>query len=134
MAMRYLGDLLDIHGGGEDLVFPHHENERAQTLAATGKPLANLWMHVGFVTMKDVKMSKSLGNTVYLRDLKASYHPEALRVALLSTHYRSPLDFSFELVENTGRALYRFYLARAAKRRACDRAKEARGAQKRLVP
>jgi cysteinyl-tRNA synthetase len=113
MAMRYLGDLLDIHGGGEDLVFPHHENERAQTLAATGKPLANLWMHVGFVTMKDVKMSKSLGNTVYLRDLRASYHPEALRVALLSTHYRSPLDFSFELVENTGRALYRFYVARA---------------------
>ncbi len=113
MAMRYLGDLLDIHGGGEDLVFPHHENERAQTLAATGKPLANLWMHVGFVTMKDVKMSKSLGNTVYLRDLRASYHPEALRVALLSTHYRSPLDFSLELVENTGRALYRFYVARA---------------------
>ena len=113
MAMRYLGDLLDIHGGGEDLVFPHHENERAQTLAATGKPLANLWMHVGFVTMKDVKMSKSLGNTVYLRDLKASYHPEALRLALLSTHYRSPLDFSFDLLENTGRALYRFYLARS---------------------
>jgi cysteinyl-tRNA synthetase len=112
MAMRHLGNLLDIHGGGEDLIFPHHENERAQSLATTGKPLANLWVHVGFVTIKDVKMSKSLGNTVYLKDLRESYHPESLRVALLSSHYRSPFEFSFELLDNVQRALYRFYLAR----------------------
>lgn len=113
MAMRYLGDLLDIHGGGEDLIFPHHENERSQSLAATGKGLANFWVHVGFVTTKGDKMSKSLGNTVYLKDLRESYHPESLRVALLSTHYRSPFDFSFELLDNVQRALYRFYLALA---------------------
>ena len=112
MAMQYLGDTFDIHGGGEDLIFPHHENERMQSMAATGKPFANVWMHVGFVRMDKGKMSKSLGNIVLIKELKERWDPEVVRLALLSSHYRSPLDFSNELLESSKKALYRFYLAR----------------------
>jgi cysteinyl-tRNA synthetase len=94
MSAKYLGDSFDIHAGGKDLVFPHHENEIAQSEAATGVPLATHWMHNGFVTIDDEKMSKSLGNFFTIRDLLERYEPRALRLLLLGTHYRAPISFS----------------------------------------
>ncbi|MBW1690950.1 MAG: cysteine--tRNA ligase [Deltaproteobacteria bacterium] len=94
MACKYLGANFDIHGGGRDLIFPHHENERAQSMAANGVDFANWWVHNGFLTVESEKMSKSLGNFITIQDALASYHPQELRLFLLSTHYRSPLDFS----------------------------------------
>ncbi|MBN2357968.1 MAG: cysteine--tRNA ligase [Deltaproteobacteria bacterium] len=99
MSMKYLGHTLDIHGGGKDLVFPHHENEIAQSEAATGQPFARLWMHNGFVNVNDEKMSKSLGNFFTIRDVTARFDPEAVRYFLLTTHYRSPLNFTDGQVE-----------------------------------
>lgn len=93
MSMKYLGDVVDIHGGGYDLVFPHHENEIAQSEAATGRPFARYWMHNGFITVNQEKMSKSLGNFFLVREILAKFPPEVVRFYLLSTHYRSPLDF-----------------------------------------
>ncbi len=111
MSMKYLGPTIDIHGGGLDLAFPHHENERAQSEAATGQQFVRYWMHNGFVTIKGEKMSKSLGNFVTIRDILSRFHPEALRLFLLSKHYRSPLDYSPDaLVESTS-ALDRCYKA-----------------------
>jgi len=111
MSTRYLGETFDIHGGGVDLVFPHHENEIAQAEAATGKPFASIWMHNGLMTIRREKMSKSLGNLVLIRDLfeKYSYSSEVIRLFLLSTHYRSPIDFSLEGLDETRRALDGFY-------------------------
>jgi cysteinyl-tRNA synthetase len=94
MSSKYLGANFDIHGGGRDLIFPHHENERAQSMAANGVDFANWWIHNGFLTVELEKMSKSLGNFITIQDALASYHPQELRLFLLSTHYRSPLDFS----------------------------------------
>ena len=94
MSRRYLGETFDIHGGGEDLIFPHHENEIAQSQAATGKPLANYWMHNGFVKINSEKMSKSLGNIFPVREILKNYHPEVLRLFMLQSHYRSPVDYS----------------------------------------
>jgi cysteinyl-tRNA synthetase len=94
MSRKYLGDTFDIHGGGKDLIFPHHENEIAQSEASTGKPFAATWIHHGFVTIKDVKMSKSLGNFLTIREILAKYPAEVLRFFVFSTHYRTPLDFS----------------------------------------
>jgi len=94
MSRRYLGETFDIHGGGEDLIFPHHENEIAQSQAATGKPLANYWMHNGFVKINSEKMSKSLGNIFPVREILKNYHPEILRLFMLQSHYRSPVDYS----------------------------------------
>src|SRR5690606_33971336 len=99
MSARYLGSTFDIHGGGKDLVFPHHENEIAQSEAAHEKPFAKYWMHNGFVTIQAEKMAKSLGNFVTIRDLLGRYDGEAIRYFLLSTHYRSPIDFSPEGIE-----------------------------------
>ena len=99
MANRYLGVPIDIHGGGSDLVFPHHENENAQAEAAWGKPIANLWMHSGMLRVDGEKMSKSLGNFHTLKEVLDRYPADALRLLLLQTHYRSPLDFSFERLE-----------------------------------
>ncbi len=96
MGKAHLGETLDLHGGGLDLVFPHHENEIAQSEAASGKPLARHWMHNGFVEVDKTKMSKSLGNFFTAREIFARYEPEALRYAMLTVHYRSPLHFSFE--------------------------------------
>jgi cysteinyl-tRNA synthetase len=96
MSQKYLGTTFDIHGGGKDLVFPHHENEIAQSEAASGQPLANAWLHNGFVTLDFEKMSKSLGNFKTIRDLLVSWDGEALRALLLSTHYRNPINFSAE--------------------------------------
>ncbi len=111
MGMKYLGPTLDIHGGGLDLIFPHHENERAQSEAATGKTFVRFWMHNGFVTVRETKMSKSLGNFVTIRDILKRYHPEVLRLFLLSKHYRNPLDYSPETLTETISALDRCYVA-----------------------
>jgi len=109
MSERFLDIPLDIHGGGQDLIFPHHENERAQTMAATGKDFVKYWMHNGFVQVDNDKMSKSLGNFVTIRDILKHYLPETLRFLLLSKHYRSPLDFSWEAMNESEKALKRIY-------------------------
>ncbi len=107
MIFKHLGQTIDIHGGGLDLVFPHHENEVAQAEAITGKPFARYWMHNGLVTVGGQKMSKSLGNYITLREIYSKYHPDVLRLLVLFTHYRSPLDFSWEKMEETQRAYNR---------------------------
>ena len=100
MARKYLGETIDIHAGGQDLTFPHHENEIAQTEAVTGKPFAHYWMHNGFVTMGDEKMSKSLGNIELVRDLRKEYEADVLRFFLATAHYRRPLMFSKAALED----------------------------------
>lgn len=107
MIFKHLGETIDIHGGGLDLVFPHHENEIAQAEALTGKPFARYWVHNGLVTVRGQKMSKSLGNYITLREVYSKYHPDVLRLLVLFTHYRSPLDFSWEKMEETKRAYER---------------------------
>ena len=107
MSMEYLGESFDIHGGGEDLVFPHHECEIAQSEAATGQPFARVWMHNGFVNLGAEKMSKSLGNILTIEALLARHDAEALRLYLLGTHYRHPVEFAEERVRETQRALDR---------------------------
>lgn len=109
MSRRYLGETFDIHGGGEDLIFPHHENEIAQSQAASGKPLANYWMHNGFVKINSEKMSKSLGNIFPIRDILKNYHPEALRLFMLQSHYRSPVDYSESSLNEAKAGLIRCY-------------------------
>ena len=111
MSRRYLGETFDIHGGGEDLVFPHHENEIAQSQAATGKPLANYWMHNGFVKINAEKMSKSLGNIFPIHEIVKQYHPEVLRLFMLQSHYRSPVDYSEASLVEARVALIRCYTA-----------------------
>ncbi len=108
MAMEYLGPTFDIHGGGEDLIFPHHECEIAQSEAATGKTFARYWIHNGFVNLGAEKMSKSLGNTLLIREMVKRHDPDALRLWLLGTHYRHPVEFSEERLNEAGRALERF--------------------------
>jgi cysteinyl-tRNA synthetase len=110
MAKEHLGTTFDIHGGGLDLIFPHHENEIAQSRCAhQGAPLANVWMHNGFLTINQDKMSKSLGNFFTVRDLLAQAPGEALRLALLTAHYRQPLDFSSEALQNAKQTLDGWY-------------------------
>jgi cysteinyl-tRNA synthetase len=109
MSQKYLGDTLDIHGGGKDLIFPHHENEIAQAEGATGNPFVRYWLHNGFVNIDKEKMSKSLGNFLTIKEILKEYHPEVVRLFLLSRHYRSPIDFSTEGMEETRRNLERFY-------------------------
>ncbi|MBP8645174.1 MAG: cysteine--tRNA ligase [Syntrophobacteraceae bacterium] len=109
MGKRYLGATFDIHGGGRDLIFPHHENEIAQSEAAFGVPFVRYWIHNGFVNINNEKMSKSLGNFFTIRDVLKRVHPEALRLFLLSKHYRSPVDFSDESVGEADRGLERLY-------------------------
>ena len=111
MSRRYLGDTFDIHGGGEDLVFPHHENEIAQTQAVTGKSPANYWMHNGFVKINAEKMSKSLGNIFPVREILRQCHPEVLRLFMLQSHYRSPVDYSDTSLTEARAALTRCYAA-----------------------
>lgn len=107
MSRKYLGDNFDIHGGGFDLIFPHHENEIAQSEAASGKPFVRYWMHNGFITVNQEKMSKSLGNFFLVRDILNKFSPETVRFYLISTHYRSPLDFDDEKLAAAGRGLDR---------------------------
>ncbi|MDA8164135.1 MAG: cysteine--tRNA ligase [Desulfobacteraceae bacterium] len=109
MSHKYLGDTFDIHGGGKDLVFPHHENEVAQSVGATGGGFARSWIHHGFVTIRDEKMSKSLGNFLTIREALAKYHPEALRLFVYSTHYRTPLDYSEANMREATAGLDRLY-------------------------
>ena len=109
MSQRYLGETFDIHGGGEDLIFPHHENEIAQSEGATGKPLARYWLHNGFVRVNSEKMSKSLGNFSTIQDMLLGYHPEVLRLFVLQSHYRSPVDFSDESLRDARTGIDRFY-------------------------
>jgi cysteinyl-tRNA synthetase len=114
MSAKYLGETFDIHGGGKDLIFPHHENEVAQAEALTGRPFARYWVHNGFVQVNQEKMSKSLGNFFTIKDILASTRPEALRLFLLSKHYRSPLDFSDQALAESAQGLERLYTALAA--------------------
>ena len=109
MSQKHLGETFDIHGGGIDLVFPHHENELAQARAITGKPLANYWMHNGFLNIDGEKMSKSLKNFFTARDILGEYSAEAIRFFFLSKHYRSPIDFSREVIEESDRAVKNLY-------------------------
>ncbi len=99
MSTKYLGDALDIHGGGLDLVFPHHTNEVAQAEVLTGKPFVHYWVHNGFLTVNEEKMSKSLGNFFTIREITVKYDPEVVRLFLVSSHYRSPIDFSDQQLE-----------------------------------
>ncbi|MGF6693022.1 cysteinyl-tRNA synthetase [Metapseudomonas resinovorans] len=111
MSTCCLGETFDIHGGGPDLVFPHHENEIAQSEAATGKLYANAWMHAGAVRVDGEKMSKSLGNFFTIREVLEKYHPEVVRYLLVSSHYRSPINYSEESLKEAKGALERFYHA-----------------------
>ncbi len=111
MAINELGEQFDIHGGGLDLQFPHHENEIAQSEAACRKPFANYWLHVGMLQINNEKMAKSTGNFYTIRDVLKKFHPEVIRYFLLSSHYRSPLNYSEENILNSGRSLARFYQA-----------------------
>jgi cysteinyl-tRNA synthetase len=108
MSMHYLGESFDIHGGGADLIFPHHDNEIAQSEAATGKPFVRYWLHNGFVNLGAEKMSKSLGNVLTIKELMGRHDPEALRLYLLGTHYRHPLEFAEAKIAEAGKALERF--------------------------
>ena len=109
MSMKYLGQNIDIHGGGRDLIFPHHENEIAQSCGCTGKQPVRYWVHNGFVNIDKEKMSKSLGNFFTLRDVYKKYHPEVLRLFLISSQYRSPIDFSEKNLEDATKVMTRFY-------------------------
>jgi len=109
MSRKYLGTTFDIHGGGKDLIFPHHENEIAQSEGANGKPFVTTWIHHGFVTIRDEKMSKSLGNFLTIRDILSHYHPEILRFFVFSTQYRNPLDFSESAMQDATAGLERLY-------------------------
>jgi cysteinyl-tRNA synthetase len=109
MSTKYLGQPFDIHGGGRDLMFPHHENEIAQSEAATERQFARYWIHNGLLTVSGEKMSKSLGNFFSIHDIAAQYDAIALRQWFLSSHYRSPMDFSKEGLEEAGKAADRIY-------------------------
>ena len=112
MSMKYLGETFDIHCGGKDLLFPHHENEIAQSEGATGKKYVNYWMHNGFINVDNQKMSKSLNNFFTVRDIAKEYDLEAVRLFMLSAHYRSPINFSREQIESANASLNRLYTAR----------------------
>ena len=111
MSMQCLGESFDIHGGGMDLKFPHHDNEIAQSEGATGRKFVNYWMHVGFVRVNQEKMSKSLGNFFTVREVLARFDPEVLRYFILASHYRSPLDYSDVNLRAAKSALDGIYLA-----------------------
>ena len=107
MVLRYLGETIDIHCGGQDLTFPHHENEIAQSECCTGKPFARFWLHNGYINVNNTKMSKSLGNFFTVRDVAEKYGYAAIRFFILSAHYRSPINFSAEIIEQSKNALER---------------------------
>lgn len=112
MVCRYLGETIDIHCGGQDLIFPHHENEIAQSECFTGKSFANYWMHNGYINVDNVKMSKSLGNFFTVRDVAEKYGYEPIRYLLISSQYRSPINYSAEIIEQCSAALNRLYTCR----------------------
>lgn len=109
MSMKYLGESFDIHGGGRDLSFPHHENEIAQSESYSDKTFAKYWLHNGFININSEKMSKSLGNFLTIKDILKQYHYEIIRLFILSAHYRSPLDYTEQNIENAKQSLSRYY-------------------------
>ena len=109
MSSKYLGETFDIHGGGKDLIFPHHENEIAQSEAANGRPFARYWIHNGFIRINHEKMSKSLGNFLMIKDVLKNAHPETIRLFLLAKQYRKPIDYSPSAIHESGLALDRIY-------------------------
>lgn len=111
MSFAHLGQTIDIHGGGMDLIFPHHENERAQSEVCNQAPFVKYWMHVGFVQQNKEKMSKSLGNFLTIRDFLGNYHPEVLRHFAIASHYRSPIDYTLDQIDGSIKALTRLYHA-----------------------
>ncbi|HOJ51976.1 MAG TPA: cysteine--tRNA ligase [Syntrophales bacterium] len=127
MSRRLLGETFDIHGGGEDLIFPHHENEIAQAEGASGKPLARYWMHNAFIRVSGEKMSKSLGNVTTIREITEKWHPEVIRLFVLQSHYRSPIDISEASLSEARTALRRYYSTMKALQRRLAEAK--RGTQ-----
>ncbi len=112
MNRKYLGNTIDIHCGGQDLIFPHHENEIAQSEAANGAPFAKYWMHNGYINVDNVKMSKSLGNFKTVREIADAYGYEVIRYFLISSHYRSPINYNLEIIEQCKSALERLYTCR----------------------
>ena len=112
MARRYLGETIDIHGGGQDLIFPHHENEIAQSECCSGVPFAHYWMHNGYINVDNKKMSKSLNNFFTVRDVAEKYGYEAIRFFLISSSYRSPINYNAEIIEQSKAALDRLYTCR----------------------
>jgi cysteinyl-tRNA synthetase len=114
MAKKYFGDTFDIHGGGKDLIFPHHENEIAQSEGASGEIFVNTWIHHGFVTIKDEKMSKSLGNFLTIREMLELYSAETLRLFIFSAGYRTPLDFSDQAMKDAENGIDKIYNCLAA--------------------
>jgi cysteinyl-tRNA synthetase len=114
MGFKLLGETFDIHAGGKDLIFPHHENEIAQSEAYSGKPFVRYWLHNGFVNINSEKMSKSLGNFFTIRDILSQFDAEVVRFFLLSTHYRSPIDFSDANLKDARAGLDRFYTMKEA--------------------
>ncbi|MBE6742036.1 MAG: cysteine--tRNA ligase [Ruminococcaceae bacterium] len=112
MNRKYLGETIDIHCGGQDLIFPHHENEIAQSEAANGAPFSKYWMHNGYINVDNVKMSKSLGNFKTVREIADVYGYEVIRYFLISSHYRSPINYSLEIIEQCKSALERLYTCR----------------------
>jgi cysteinyl-tRNA synthetase len=109
MSSEYLGVTFDIHGGGKDLCFPHHENEIAQSESISGEPFVKYWIHNGFVNINQEKMSKSLGNFLMIKDVLKTYHPEVVRLFLLSNHYRSPIDFTEMAMDEACKGLDKMY-------------------------
>lgn len=109
MSNEYLGETFDIHGGGKDLCFPHHENEIAQSESISGEPFVKYWIHNGFVNINQEKMSKSLGNFLMIKDILKTYHPEVVRLFLLSSHYRSPIDFTEKAMDEARKGLDKMY-------------------------
>lgn len=124
MNRKYLGNTIDIHCGGKDLVFPHHENEIAQSEAANGVPFAKYWMHNGYINVDNVKMSKSLGNFKTVREIANAYGYEVIRYFLISSHYRSPINYSIDIIEQCKSALERLYTCRDSLDFALKNAKE----------
>lgn len=112
MNLSHLGEQIDIHGGGNDLIFPHHENEIAQTEAVTGKPFARYWMHNGMLQLKGEKMSKSLGNLIPINEFLEDHSGDVMRLIVISSHYRSPLTFNSDVIEANERALERLLTAK----------------------
>ena len=127
MSEKYLGIPFDIHGGGQDLAFPHHENEKAQSEAAFDREFVKYWVHNGFVRVDSEKMSKSLGNFITIRDIMKDFHGEVLRFFLLTKHYRSPLDYSDGSLEETEKALKRVYWAKTGLQKELQKEKWSKG-------
>lgn len=128
MNRRFLGETIDIHCGGQDLIFPHHENEIAQSECCNDAPFANYWMHNGYINVDNVKMSKSLGNFFTVRDVADKYGYEPIRYLMISSHYRSPINYSVDIIEQCKSALSRLYTCRDALDFAADKVEEAAGA------